>query len=528
MGSEGQVGEFGGYPIYSVSREIDNANRAGVGIDAFLGKANSFSCSVGPEPGRGYLLMRRGDVLDLIDQMSYMDPPVFPLTLGYDRDGYNVTLPGITLVKATSVYGRDMNNDDSIMLVEVADRRIFASSEVITRMYNWKCVTGSHDERFWAETLFRRPGTTLPPTTTTPSPVTTLIPLPTTCPPTRPNPCEPWTWLGIFQDLWCYVTSFYSNSMYLPSDVPLPYWTVNLANGINTDWYKNPVRILISNRGILQALADALRLYGGLVLCYDPVYESITIELCGTDNSYVGSVIDNYRSQLIYTSGDVAYISSGTPSEVQVCSFVRLTTYSGGLYGGDYRYPFVEPLCCKRVSLDYQMVRNTFFPGYPNEYKQSASFIRPRSIPPVYYPVESTMNSPSPPNRPPALHTICQDYTGKEVYDCPQVSPQYENACSIPYNILRLGSRLAVAFSAPWSRRSIYAGCIPIPPSSRSTTVTWKDYGGGFVTEVLYVPENILLAEPIPPRIPREMCVCPTTPKPPAACTNFFPTTLWF
>ena len=143
MASSTSIGTYGGKPIYSPSQEIENCREAGISPHEFLGKANSFTNPIGPNPGIGYLLMMRKDVVDLLATGSRFD-----LTIGIDdylTPGSDttmetkVTLGNLILIKADSIIpSNPPDSDDQIMLVEVADIRYLLQRVIIDKAYNLK------------------------------------------------------------------------------------------------------------------------------------------------------------------------------------------------------------------------------------------------------------------------------------------------------------------------------------------------------------------------------------------------------
>lgn len=104
--------EFGGKPVI-----VDDGN------PDFLvarDKANGFFCPVGPEPGRGWLLMRREDV----DSLASVDQP-HTLEFAYSGPGaFTLTLQNIWMIGADRIRPGDDDSKDAIFLVKIGDPRI--------------------------------------------------------------------------------------------------------------------------------------------------------------------------------------------------------------------------------------------------------------------------------------------------------------------------------------------------------------------------------------------------------------------
>lgn len=132
------LGSYGGYPLQSPKQELENCAENELDSSPFLDKANTFSFTLGEEPGRGYLLMLASDVANLTSQ----DP--YELVMGIEdridnddaKTARYVTLPSIIFVRAINIYPGIEDDDNALMIVEVADKRHWLQFSVIDRQYN--------------------------------------------------------------------------------------------------------------------------------------------------------------------------------------------------------------------------------------------------------------------------------------------------------------------------------------------------------------------------------------------------------
>ena len=88
-------------------------------------RANSYACPLGSTPGVGYVLMSRGR-LDKLDRNAYH-------TLTFRDDQGAASMPGMVIVSAKSMFGRE-NDADSPMLVEFMDRRRVVQRSVVANV----------------------------------------------------------------------------------------------------------------------------------------------------------------------------------------------------------------------------------------------------------------------------------------------------------------------------------------------------------------------------------------------------------
>ena len=256
----------------------------------FAGKANSFCCGLGAEPGRGFLLMAYADVENLVSGS------LFELVLGIDDDGTTTsttstsTTPGpgkgipqasrwqrfprIVFVRAINLFSSPSDEEERICLVEIADIRYWLKKSFINERYNFRCLSGS-DKGYWNDTLYRAEGTT---TSSTEAPSTT-----TTSTTVCPSPivtCGNWTWRTMLDDIWQHLPSQYANvAPHLPDDfstmASTPY-----PQRWDRDWFTSPDRFSYLGMSALDAYVDALKHFGA-VLSYSPVEDLFRVFVVG-------------------------------------------------------------------------------------------------------------------------------------------------------------------------------------------------------------------------------------------------------
>ena len=183
------IGAYGGYPIYSAGKLLESFNQVGLNTAAFRGKANSFRLGLNATPGTGYLIMRRQDVLNLVDDAQYslaigIDRQIMPIdafVTTVSPSNQWITLQNIVFVRATRLHGGTASDPDAFMLVEVSDKRYWLKNTFIDQQYNMRCISDSENPLYWTSTLKRlvtttttlAPGVTTTTTTTTTTSTTT-------------------------------------------------------------------------------------------------------------------------------------------------------------------------------------------------------------------------------------------------------------------------------------------------------------------------------------------------------------------
>lgn len=150
------------FKVCSASQALSEFDRLDFDDSDFAGRANSYTCPIGADPGAAYLLMTRKTVESLDDAKEY--------TLVMSVNGEQIDCTGLYLSMATRVVPGKSQDTDSLYVVELFDKRwLMGRSRWISRRYNIRDLEQTDDEY--------RVGTTKDAT-------------------------EPWTWEEIFEDLW--------------------------------------------------------------------------------------------------------------------------------------------------------------------------------------------------------------------------------------------------------------------------------------------------------------------------------------
>lgn len=156
---------FGNQPCIEPTKVYDYCSRHGLPVDWF-GLPNRFMTSVGAAPGRGWLLMRRGEINSL-DREDLHD-------LKFDDgSGGTITIKNLVFIRARCVTPGVVDDPNSCYLIDVRDARYLAANEFYGTpafaKYNIRARSGSQD--YYAESM-------------------------------NPNGSVAWTWQTMLDDLW--------------------------------------------------------------------------------------------------------------------------------------------------------------------------------------------------------------------------------------------------------------------------------------------------------------------------------------
>lgn len=105
------------------------------------GKANSFILPRGKDPGKGYILMAKGEMPDL-DGHSH--------ELSFDDEAVKVKIQGLCVTSAEAVYSDGTETPDTIYLVEFADKRALGHMTAINAQFN--VLTMEKESQFYVPT----------------------------------------------------------------------------------------------------------------------------------------------------------------------------------------------------------------------------------------------------------------------------------------------------------------------------------------------------------------------------------------
>jgi len=133
---------FAGRACLDPAQEATNCRELGYALGPWVSDANGFTCPLGQAPGRGRVLMRRGD-LDTIDREALHDL-VF-------RDGANaVTVKSLLIVRAVAITPGYRSDPNTAYWVEIADKRYLCRGVPIDQAFN---VRSSPSGDYYSATL---------------------------------------------------------------------------------------------------------------------------------------------------------------------------------------------------------------------------------------------------------------------------------------------------------------------------------------------------------------------------------------
>ncbi len=106
-------------------------------LGPWWGKANSFRCPLGPEPGRGWLLMRKEVVDTLVDALPGFWDAVF------DDGEKKVTIKSLSIIRTQCAAPGWIGDKDAPHLVELVDARHYLQWKMIDAGYNLREYPGT-------------------------------------------------------------------------------------------------------------------------------------------------------------------------------------------------------------------------------------------------------------------------------------------------------------------------------------------------------------------------------------------------
>lgn len=152
---------YGGTQCLDPGQEAANCLEQGRPLLPWWGQCNSFVCPLGPEPGRGRVLLNYADCQKLNKPAN----PVWDLVF-WDGQNPAVTLKSLLFVRAFPVTPAYNGDPEAAMWAEVADARYLCQAVPYSKRYN---VRSSPGGAYFSATL---------------------------------NSGSPWTWAQMTQDLW--------------------------------------------------------------------------------------------------------------------------------------------------------------------------------------------------------------------------------------------------------------------------------------------------------------------------------------
>ncbi len=233
MAGDVPFGSLGDQEIISCRKTILQFMEKEWDYSTFYRRANSYTCTIGPEPGMGYVLMR----LENLRQLDSRAPQ--DLIIGIDDK--SVTIKRLAILQAQSLLPLGSQNPDSLYLVQLADVRWFLKRTTINKRYNIRQTCSS--SAWCAGTLY------------------------------DDDPETPYTFLQIIENIWSNFSSFggfFSYASFLSSYV---HGTANLPA-------QNPENLRFEGISAWDAL-DQVCQQCGFFLRYDPFVGDVRVMKIG-------------------------------------------------------------------------------------------------------------------------------------------------------------------------------------------------------------------------------------------------------
>lgn len=117
---------------------------------AAANKANGYKCPIGPDPGIGYVLIKRSEW----DKISAQRHTSFALS--FRCVPRVVTLPGMRIVSAINVTAGDKDSPDAVYMLKLTDKRWHARMSDIAQQFNMRCPAPpatSGDDLYYEDSL---------------------------------------------------------------------------------------------------------------------------------------------------------------------------------------------------------------------------------------------------------------------------------------------------------------------------------------------------------------------------------------
>lgn len=252
---------YGGLPCLDPAQELRNCQRLGFPTP-WYGLANGFVCPQGPGPGRGFVLMLRGDLLSL--NLNAFYPLVF-------HDGSRVvTLKNILFMRAYCATPGARGGSTQAYWCELADRRELVRRVPIDRAYN---VRSSPGGAFLSATM---------------------------------NGASPWAWAEMVQHIWVTIGKMgtWPGLPFTPDGTP-EGWLFYASYGLDA----------------LSQVLDRL----GCALDYDPVRDVFSIVRIGITDGNAAGAITAVDPVCVWDSNPIESTKGRVPSVVRVVFAKQLT-----------------------------------------------------------------------------------------------------------------------------------------------------------------------------------------------------------
>lgn len=263
---------LGGKPCLDPFTAADEAARLGIPVDSWIDKANSFTCPLGPAPGRGWVLMTRKEA-DTLDAASLHD---LKFSCSGDQE---VTLKNLIFVRAIFVGPTIQDDPNGLCLVEVSDKRLWARLSCLdSKQYNVR----------------------------TPNPGTTMFAW-------SQNAGTNWTWQTLIADVFTSVPLF----TVTPA---LPMSSIAFVGEPNNFRFVG-VPAWDAANAVLETI--------GCAVAYDPMADTAKIVAVGdTTAGSIDEAATSNRSRLLYDAGAIVNYQSQLPFVIHV--FFNATDYRIG------------------------------------------------------------------------------------------------------------------------------------------------------------------------------------------------------
>lgn len=472
------IAHFGDKPIHSVQTELENCAANGLDPSIFSGRANSFVCTSGAEPGRGYLLMLRSDVDDLLNSIVDADTDqYFEMVLGVEETATEAAalgselrerrfhdFPNMVLVKASRLYpGETEGSTKPLMLVEIADRRINLIKSTINRAYNMESLTPistaetgdaaeTDENRYWCATL-RKP-----------------VSDGDADPENDAETCSPWTWREILEDIWCYIHNGVvgTESWNTFPELPLDYDT--------DDWDSIPHRVQCYGMSALVAFCNVLKMFGGAVLCFNPLEDEFNIEFHGRQNQDLDDLLTDMERFRLFLSEETEYIVPILPNTVGI-GMLTCTESNNE----DFRS---FPLFVEEYLINQYLTARSF----------SADAVIVQETSQIIYGWYDLLFY--------GLSGATCEQTDEECDQEQFLQGQRNLDPVLAAKVLAVAYRYWDSLIDPWYSREDYQGVIAAVPCSRIDQVVWGDLGDGMKTRLTYdrLAEVFQFQRLLPPR----------------------------
>lgn len=192
---------FGGFPCTGPREAAEKCFRWHLPTDSFLGKANSYTCPLGEDPGFGTVLMKRSDFLEL--DLTASHSLHFAIDASEYRglkESFSVTLKGMVVKDIVSVTPGVPDDEDETLAVYFEDERCLYRHVPMDQAYN---VRRQPDGGYYEDTL---------------------------------NFGLPWTWTLAIESLWGHVLKLgaYPGIPIAPQGTPsnLEFWGARAWNAL--------------------------------------------------------------------------------------------------------------------------------------------------------------------------------------------------------------------------------------------------------------------------------------------------------